>query len=267
VTLPRRRYPTDLTDAEWQLLAPLIPASKPAAAHLSTTAASWSTPWPTGCEPAAPGGCCPTTCHPGKPSTTTSAAGGNRSCGSRSTVCCMSRSGPGKGGGPLRAQRSWTARVSRRPSGGAARLRRCQEGQRPQAPPAGRHPRPGLQGRGDRRRRRRSRRRHGLVAAAGPPAVPPGCGMAGLMAATAARSWTGCGSEGASRSRSCSAATVDGSGAGSRPVPRRRSCRRSPWRRAGGWWSGPLPGLAATGGSARITNTSPPPPRRSSTWP
>jgi putative transposase len=29
VTPPRRRYPTDLTDAEWQLLAPLIPAAKP----------------------------------------------------------------------------------------------------------------------------------------------------------------------------------------------------------------------------------------------
>jgi putative transposase len=29
VTLPRRPYATDLTDAEWQLLAPLIPAAKP----------------------------------------------------------------------------------------------------------------------------------------------------------------------------------------------------------------------------------------------
>ena len=29
MTTARRRYPTDLTDAEWQLLAPLIPASKP----------------------------------------------------------------------------------------------------------------------------------------------------------------------------------------------------------------------------------------------
>jgi transposase len=29
VTPPRRRYPTDLTDAHWQLLAPLIPAPKP----------------------------------------------------------------------------------------------------------------------------------------------------------------------------------------------------------------------------------------------
>jgi putative transposase len=28
VTPTRRRYPTDLTDAEWQLLAPLIPAAK-----------------------------------------------------------------------------------------------------------------------------------------------------------------------------------------------------------------------------------------------
>jgi putative transposase len=29
VTPTRCRYPTDLTDAEWQLLAPLIPAAKP----------------------------------------------------------------------------------------------------------------------------------------------------------------------------------------------------------------------------------------------
>jgi putative transposase len=29
VTPPRRRYPTDLTDAQWALLAPLIPAPRP----------------------------------------------------------------------------------------------------------------------------------------------------------------------------------------------------------------------------------------------
>jgi transposase len=29
VPAPRRRYPTDLTDQEWALLAPLIPAPKP----------------------------------------------------------------------------------------------------------------------------------------------------------------------------------------------------------------------------------------------
>jgi hypothetical protein len=29
VTPPRRRYPTDLTDAQWALLAPLIPVPRP----------------------------------------------------------------------------------------------------------------------------------------------------------------------------------------------------------------------------------------------
>jgi putative transposase len=29
VTAPRRRYPTDLTDAQWHILAPLIPTPKP----------------------------------------------------------------------------------------------------------------------------------------------------------------------------------------------------------------------------------------------
>ena len=27
--MPRRRYPSDLTDAEWALLAPLLPAAQP----------------------------------------------------------------------------------------------------------------------------------------------------------------------------------------------------------------------------------------------
>ena len=48
------------------------------------------------------------------------------------------RSGSARAGGPPRARRSWTARVSRPPNGGPARLRRRQEGQRRQAPPAGR---------------------------------------------------------------------------------------------------------------------------------
>jgi transposase len=58
------------------------------------------------------------------------------------------------------------------------------------------------------------------------------------MAATEARSWTGRGSTGASRSRWSGAATADGSGAGCRPGPRPRSCPRSRWSHAGGWWSG-----------------------------
>jgi len=59
VNPPRRPYAIDLTDAERQLLVPLISAAEPGAARPSMTAASWSTPWPTGCRPAAPGSCCP----------------------------------------------------------------------------------------------------------------------------------------------------------------------------------------------------------------
>ena len=173
MTSARLAYATDLTDAEWQLLAPLIPAPKPGGRPPCMTAASWSTPWPTGSGRAAPGGCCPTTYRPGRPSTTTSAAGGTKGSGSRSTMCFTSRSGSAKAERRRRARRSWTARASRPPNGGAARLRRRQEGLRPQAPPAGRHPRPGLQGPGDRGRRWRPRRHHGVAGAAGPAAVSP----------------------------------------------------------------------------------------------
>jgi transposase len=48
VTPLRRRYRTDLTDAAWQVLAPLIPAPKPVGAPLSTSVASSSTPCCTG---------------------------------------------------------------------------------------------------------------------------------------------------------------------------------------------------------------------------
>jgi hypothetical protein len=168
----RRPYPTDLTDDEWELLARSSRLPSRAAARPSMTAGSWSTPWPTGYEPAVPGGCCPMTCHPGRPSTTTSAAGDSRSCGSRSTECFMSRNGSAKAGRPPPAQPSWTARASRPPNGGAPWLRRRQEGQRPQAPPASRHSRPGLQGPGDRGRRWRPRRCCGVARAAGSPAVP-----------------------------------------------------------------------------------------------
>src|SRR5215211_2942327 len=118
MTLRRRRYPTDLTDAEWQLLARSSPLPSRAAAHPSMTAGSWSMPWPIGYGPAAPGGCCPMTYRPGRPSTTTSAAGGSRRCGNRSTACCASRSGSGRAGGPRPARRSWTAKASRPPNGG-----------------------------------------------------------------------------------------------------------------------------------------------------
>ena len=37
------RYPSDLTDEEWALVAPLIPPGKPGAASAGSTCAKWST--------------------------------------------------------------------------------------------------------------------------------------------------------------------------------------------------------------------------------
>jgi transposase len=118
MTSARRAYATDLTDAEWQLLAPLIPAPKPGGRpplhdrrELVNAMAYWLR-----------AGCAwrllPTTYRPGRPSTTTSAAGGTKGSGSRSTMCFTSRSGPARAERPPRARRSWTARASRPPSGG-----------------------------------------------------------------------------------------------------------------------------------------------------
>jgi putative transposase len=118
VTSPRRRYPTDLTDAEWQLLAPFIPAPKPGGRPALHDRRELVNAMAYGCGPAAPGGCWPMTCRPGRPSTTTCAAGGSRGCGSRSTACWASRSGSGRVDGQRPAQRSWTARASRPPNGG-----------------------------------------------------------------------------------------------------------------------------------------------------
>jgi transposase len=168
---PRRPYATDLTDAEWQLLAPLIPAPKP-------------------------GGRPPI--HDRRELVNAIAYGLRAGCAWRllphdlppwQTVYHYFRS--------WRHQGRWEQihRVlhiqerihqGRRPTPsvaildsqsvktterGAARLRRGQEAQRPQAPPAGRHPRPGLQSAGDRGRRGRPRRGHGVAQKPGPPAV------------------------------------------------------------------------------------------------
>ena len=94
-------------------------------------------------------------------------------------VCSGSRSGLARDGSPPPARPSWIARASRPLTGGAARLRRRQEGQRPQAPPAGRHPRAGLQGPGNRGRRRGPRRRRPVAQEPGPPSVPPAASRLG----------------------------------------------------------------------------------------
>jgi putative transposase len=81
---PRRPYATDLTEAEWQLLVPLIPAPKPGGRQplhdrreLVNAMAYWLR-----------AGCAwrllPHDLPPWQASTTTSAAGDNRDCGNRS---------------------------------------------------------------------------------------------------------------------------------------------------------------------------------------
>jgi hypothetical protein len=78
----RRRYATALTDAQGRSLSRSSPRPSRAAVLHSTRAASCSTRCCTGLGPAVPGGC-PMTCHPGRPSTTTSTAGACRPLGVR----------------------------------------------------------------------------------------------------------------------------------------------------------------------------------------
>ena len=177
MTPPRRRYRTDLTDAQWQVLGSLIPNPSPAGGLSSTSAASCSVRCCTGCgRRAARGGCWPTTCRRGSPSTTTSAAGGWRGVGSGSCGYCALASGSARAGGPRRAPQSWTARACGPPKGGAARLRRRQASQRPQAPPVGRHPGAAA----GRAREPRQRQRPGWRCRAAGPAGPTPAAAAAL---------------------------------------------------------------------------------------
>jgi putative transposase len=139
VTAPRRRYRTDLTDAQWRILAPLIPRPSPAGGRRSTSGASCSTRCCIGCGRAARGGCYPTTCRPGRPPTIISAAGGWKGAGCTSCECCASGSGPGRAAGPRPAPRSSTAKASRPPKGGPHGYDGAKKPGRPQAAPAGRH--------------------------------------------------------------------------------------------------------------------------------
>lgn len=89
--MARRPYPTDLSDAEWELIDPHIPAVKSGGRQQSIPAGNWWTPCPTCCAVAVPGACCHMTFHPGKRSITTSAAGARPVSSKRSTMLCVSR--------------------------------------------------------------------------------------------------------------------------------------------------------------------------------
>jgi putative transposase len=140
VTPPRRRYRTDLTDAQWQVLGSLIPQPKPGGRpvlhqrrELLNAMLYWRR---AGCAWRLLAHDLP----PGRPSTTTSAAGGWRGVGSGSCGYCALASGSARAGAHAERRSPGQPERADHRKGGAVRLRRRQASQRPQAPPAGRHP-------------------------------------------------------------------------------------------------------------------------------
>jgi transposase len=77
MTRKRAAYPTDLSDAEWEALAPLVPPSKPGgrpALHERREIVNALAYWLRAAG--VPGGCCRMICRPGRRFITTGACGG-----------------------------------------------------------------------------------------------------------------------------------------------------------------------------------------------
>jgi transposase len=136
---PRRPYATDLTDAEWQLLAPLIPAPKPGGRpplhdrrELVNAIAYWLR-----------AGCAwrllPHDLPPWQTVYHYFRSWRQQGLWEQVHATLRTQERIRQGRAPTTSAAILTARASRPPSGGAARLRRRQAAQRPQAPPAGRH--------------------------------------------------------------------------------------------------------------------------------
>ena len=162
------RYPSDLTDAEWTLIAPLIPPANAGDASGRSTCARFSMRSST-CSPrAANGKPCQKTCRPRARRIHTSCCGtgAERWTHSRNSLCRR----PGSGGKRRRAprRRSSTRRAPRPLKRGrndrSAGLRREQEGHGPQAPRARRHARSPARRERSTRQHSGSRRRSGTVA-------------------------------------------------------------------------------------------------------
>src|SRR5215210_5749228 len=134
-------YSTDLTDAQWARIAPLIPPAKPggrrrtvnvreivnAILYFARTGCQWRNiphdfpPW-------------------GTVSTITIAVGASTEAGRKSTTLCASRSAPKKRAVRLlRVQPSSIPKASKPPKKGASRLRRGQAANGAQAPHRGGH--------------------------------------------------------------------------------------------------------------------------------
>jgi hypothetical protein len=176
VTPPRRRYRTDLTDAQWQVLGSLIPQPKPGGRpvlhqrrELLNAMLYWRR---AGCAWRLLAHDLP----PGRPSTTTSAAGGWRGVGSGSCGYCALASGSARAGAHAERRSPGQPERADHRKGGAVRLRRRQASQRPQAPPAGRHPGAAA----GRAREPRQRQRPGWRCRAAGPAGPTPAATAAL---------------------------------------------------------------------------------------
>jgi len=107
------------------LAHPRAPAGRPAIhqrRELLNAMLYWQQP------PAAPGGCCPMTCHHGRRSTTTFAVGDWRAAGHGWSGCFAPGNASARAGGHRLVRRSLIARACGPPKRGAARLPRCQEG-------------------------------------------------------------------------------------------------------------------------------------------
>src|SRR5215207_4605209 len=110
----RRAYQTDLSDEEWSYIEPHLPTPKaPGRPRVHTLREISSTPSSTSCVVAVPGDCCPTTSHPGRPSTITSERGGSTALGRGCTPpaqapagLCMKRDPQPSAGVVDRASRS-----------------------------------------------------------------------------------------------------------------------------------------------------------------
>ena len=83
-----QRYPTALTEAQWTLLAPLIPAAKPGGRPRTTDMREVVNPSSTCCGADANGACCRKTFHPTRRSTIISGPGDVQVSGSRCTTPC-----------------------------------------------------------------------------------------------------------------------------------------------------------------------------------
>lgn len=108
--MPRQSYPADLTDAEWAILEPLIPAPKPGgrpALHARRELVDAIRYVLRG--GASPGGRCPMIFRPGARSTIISGSGDSMAPGSGPIPACGSRSASGRDDRPHQPPRFWTA--------------------------------------------------------------------------------------------------------------------------------------------------------------